>query len=46
MKHDGVIDLRPGIDTRADGHARTVLIGRMKKLERLGLAEALAPARL
>ena len=39
-QHDGVIDLRPGVDARADAHARTALIGRMQKLERLGLAEA------
>ena len=44
MQHDGVIDLRPGVDARADGRARTALIGRMQKLERLGLAEALSPA--
>ena len=44
MQHDGVIDLRPGVEPRADGHARTALIGRMQKLERLGLAEALSPA--
>lgn len=44
IQHDGVIDLRPGVDARADGRARTVLIGRMQKLERLGLAEALSPA--
>ena len=43
-RRDGVIDLRPDIDARTDAHARTALIGRMQKLERLGLAEALAPA--
>ena len=43
-QHDGVIDLRPGIDAQAHGYTRTALIGRMQKLERLGLAEALAPA--
>jgi type IV secretory pathway VirD2 relaxase len=44
-QHDGVVDLRPGAGTRADGHARTVMVGRMHKLERLGLAEPLGPAR-
>jgi type IV secretory pathway VirD2 relaxase len=44
-QHDGVIDLRPGNDARADGHARTAMVGRMQKLERLGLAEPLGPAR-
>ena len=43
-QHDGVIDLRPGVHAQADAYTRTALIGRMKKLERLGLAEALAPA--
>jgi type IV secretory pathway VirD2 relaxase len=44
-QHDGVVDLRPGSDVRADGHARTTMVGRMQKLERLGLAEPLGPAR-
>jgi type IV secretory pathway VirD2 relaxase len=44
-QHDGVVDLRPGTDARADGYARTALVGRMHKLERLGLAEPLGPAR-
>ena len=44
-QHDGVIDLRPGADPRAEGLARPVLIGRMHKLERLGLAEPLGAAR-
>ena len=43
-QHDGVIDLRPDVHAQADAHARTALIGRMQKLERLGLAEALTPA--
>jgi len=42
---DGVVDVRPGAGTRADGHARTATVGRMHKLERLGLAEPLGPAR-
>jgi type IV secretory pathway VirD2 relaxase len=44
-QHDGVIDLRPGVDARADGHARIAMVGRIQKLERLGLAEPLGPAR-
>ena len=43
-QHDGVIDLRPGFDILADGHARAAMVGRMHKLERLGLAESLGPA--
>jgi len=44
-QHDGMIDLRPGIDARVGGHARTAMVGRIQKLERLGLAEPLGPAR-
>jgi type IV secretory pathway VirD2 relaxase len=44
-QHDGVLDLRPGAGMRADGHALTAMVGRMHKLERLGLAEPLGPAR-
>jgi type IV secretory pathway VirD2 relaxase len=44
-QHDGVIDLRPSADARADGYARTALVGRMHRLERLSLAEPLGPAR-
>src|SRR5215831_12964613 len=44
-QHEGVIDLRPGVDARANAHARTAMVGRMHKLERLGLAEPLGPAR-
>jgi type IV secretory pathway VirD2 relaxase len=44
-QHDGVVDLRPSFDTQADGHARTAMVGRMQKLERLGLAEPLGSAR-
>jgi len=43
-QHDGVVDLRPGSGRPADGHARSAMIGRMRKLERLGLAEPLDPA--
>jgi type IV secretory pathway VirD2 relaxase len=44
-QHDGVVDLRPGFDIQADGLARSAMVGRMQKLERLGLAEPLDPAR-
>jgi type IV secretory pathway VirD2 relaxase len=45
VQHDGVIDFRPRADGPTDGHARTAMVGRMQKLERLGLAEPLGPAR-
>jgi type IV secretory pathway VirD2 relaxase len=44
-QHDGVIDLRPGADRLAQGQLRSAMVARMRKLERLGLAEALGPAR-
>jgi type IV secretory pathway VirD2 relaxase len=44
-QHDGVVDLRLAADLGADRHPRSVMIGRMQKLERLGLAEPLGPAR-
>jgi type IV secretory pathway VirD2 relaxase len=37
-RHDGIIDLRPDADAKATGPIRTALVGRMQKLERLGLA--------
>ncbi len=42
-RHDGVVDLRPDPNGRADfaQHAR---LGRMQKLERLGLATSIGPA--
>jgi type IV secretory pathway VirD2 relaxase len=43
-QHDGRVDLRPGPDGPPEGHARSAMIGRMHKLERLGLAEPLGPA--
>jgi type IV secretory pathway VirD2 relaxase len=43
-QHDGVIDLRPSTGPHANGHARSVMIGRMQKLERLGLAKSIGPA--
>jgi type IV secretory pathway VirD2 relaxase len=45
VQDDGVVDLRPGAGPRANGHARTAMVGRMHKLERLGLVEPLGPAR-
>lgn len=44
-RHEGVVDLRPGVDDLAKGPMRSVMIGRMRKLERLGLAAPLGPAR-
>ena len=44
-QHDGAVDLRPGADRVAQGHVRSAMIARMRKLERLGLAEALGPVR-
>jgi type IV secretory pathway VirD2 relaxase len=44
-QHNGVVDLRPGSDVQTGGHVRTAMVGRMQKLERLGLAEPLGPAR-
>jgi hypothetical protein len=44
-QHDRVVDLRPGSGPPADGHARSAMIARMRKLEHLGLAEPLGPAR-
>jgi type IV secretory pathway VirD2 relaxase len=41
---EGVIDLRPGHDAAADP-LREIRIGRMRTLERLGLAEPAGPAR-
>lgn len=40
--HDGVIDLRPNAD-QANDIERTMLIGRARKLEKLGLAAPLRP---
>jgi type IV secretory pathway VirD2 relaxase len=44
-RHEGVVDLRPAADGPPEGHARTAMIGPMRKLERMGLAEPLGPAR-
>ena len=43
--NDGIIDLRPDAGTKATKLFRSAMVGRMQKLERLGLAEALGPAR-
>ena len=43
-QHNRVIDLRPGGSRPPQGHARSAMIARMQKLERLGLAEPLGPA--
>jgi type IV secretory pathway VirD2 relaxase len=40
---DGIVDLRPGGEG-GDPHQRNLLLGRATKLERLGLAERIAPA--
>jgi type IV secretory pathway VirD2 relaxase len=44
-RHDRILDLRPEADHTLDGDIRSALVGRMRKLERLGLAEPLASAR-
>src|SRR3984893_2420816 len=44
-RHDGVVDLRLQADSPPGTDLRSALIGRMQKLERLGLAEPLGPAR-
>jgi type IV secretory pathway VirD2 relaxase len=43
-QHDGLVDLRPSTGPHANGHARSVMLGRMQKLERLGLAKSVGPA--
>jgi len=45
VQRDGVVDLRPGPDREAAGRLQAAMIARMRKLERLGLAEPLGPAR-
>jgi type IV secretory pathway VirD2 relaxase len=45
VANDGIIDLRVGGDLSTNGDVRTALVSRMQKLERLGLAETLGPAR-
>ncbi len=44
-RHDRIVDLRPEADHTLDGEIRSALVGRMRKLERLGLAEPLGSAR-
>jgi type IV secretory pathway VirD2 relaxase len=43
-QQDWVVDLRPGPDGRPDRPAHSALVGRMRRLERLGLAMPLGPA--
>jgi len=43
-RHDLIVDLRPETDGPRGGPAHAAMIGRMRKLERLGLAEPLGPA--
>src|SRR6516165_6435016 len=44
-RHHRVVDLRPEADPTLDADTRSALVGRMRKLERLGLAEQLGSAR-
>ena len=44
-QNDGIIDLRPDAGAKASKLFRSAMVGRMQKLERLGLAEPLDPAR-
>jgi type IV secretory pathway VirD2 relaxase len=44
-RHDCIVDLRPKADHTLDGDIRSALVGRMRKLERLGLAEPMGAGR-
>jgi len=44
-RHDRVVDLRPEADPTLDADTRSALVGRMRKLERLGLAKQLGSTR-
>jgi type IV secretory pathway VirD2 relaxase len=44
-RNDCIVDLRPEADHAMDGDTRPALVGRMHKLERLGLAQPLGPGR-
>jgi type IV secretory pathway VirD2 relaxase len=44
-RHAGVVDLRPPAEGHPEAGLRSAMIGRMQKLERLGLAEPLGAAR-
>jgi type IV secretory pathway VirD2 relaxase len=44
-QNDAIIDLRPDATAKANKLFRSAMVGRMQKLERLGLAEQLGPAR-
>ena len=43
-RHEGVVDLRPEADGPNKGPGQLAMIGRMRKLERLGLSEPLGSA--
>jgi type IV secretory pathway VirD2 relaxase len=44
-RNDRAVDLRPEADRALEGETRSALVGRMRKLERLGLAQSLGPGR-
>jgi type IV secretory pathway VirD2 relaxase len=44
-QNDGIVDLRPDAGATANNLFRSAMVGRMQKLERLGVAEPLGPAR-
>jgi hypothetical protein len=44
-QNDRVVDLQPEADPALDGETRSALVGRMRKLERLGLAQPIGPSR-
>jgi type IV secretory pathway VirD2 relaxase len=44
-EHGGIIDLRPAADRLGKGHMRSAMVARMRKLERVGLAEPLGSTR-
>jgi type IV secretory pathway VirD2 relaxase len=44
-RNDQIVDLRLSADGAGKGHFQACMIGRMRKLERLGLTEPLGPAR-
>jgi type IV secretory pathway VirD2 relaxase len=44
-QHDRIVDLRPEADQALGRETQSALVGRMRKLERLGLAKELGPAR-
>src|SRR6202035_4463263 len=44
-RHDRIVDVRPERDQVSNGEARSALVARMRKLERLGLAKELGRPR-